>query len=334
MTGRRPMPADWQHSSPFGTSPSSPCTFMRIPATRDLSQADVAVVGLPLDIGTVHRPGARFGPLAIRNASMHLLAHGLHEDWLFPPFNKLRAVDYGDIETYPGYIQPSLKRFEEALTVIFDSGVTPICLGGDHSVSLAVLRAAARKHGPLSLVHFDAHPDIWPPNPDRPYDHSTNFSIAAKEGLIDPAVSVQVGIRGSLSATIAHLGLDRAAGFHVITADQFAGRGVKATIEAIHFITARPVYVSLDIDSVDPAYAPGTGTPEVAGLTSREIIELVRGLRGLPIIGFDLVEVSPPYDSSEITALLAANLVYEFLMLLADSSTPDDRADGSGESPR
>jgi agmatinase len=317
MTGRRLMPADWQHASPFGMAPSSPYTFMRVPATRDLTCADVAVIGLPLDIGTIHRPGARFGPLAIRNASMHLLPHGLQENLLLPPFDKLRVIDYGDIETYAGYIEPSLKKVEEALSPVFEGGVTPICLGGDHSVSLAVLRAAAKKHGPLSLVHFDSHPDIWPVNPDRPYDHSTNFSIAAQEGLIDPFASVQVGIRGSLSATIFYLGLDKSAGFHMITAEQLASQGCQATIEAIHFIATKPVYVSLDIDSVDPAFAPGTGTPEVAGLTSREIVELVRGLRGLPFAGFDLVEVSPPYDSSEITALLAANLVYEFLMLLA-----------------
>jgi len=315
------MPADWQHASPFGTSPSSPYTFMRVPATRDISCADVAVIGLPLDIGTIHRPGARFGPLAIRSASMHLLPHGLDEKFLFPPFDKLRVIDYGDIETYPGSIEPSLKKFEEALSPVFERGVIPICLGGDHSVSLAVLRAAARKHGTLSLVHFDSHPDIWPANPDRPYDHSTNFSIAAQEGLVDPLASVQVGIRGSLSATIFYSGLDQTAGFHMITADQFARQGSQATVETIHSIATKPVYVSLDIDSVDPAFAPGTGTPEIAGFTSREIVALVRGLRGLPIVGFDLVEVSPPYDSSEITALLAANLVYEFLMLLA---TPND----------
>jgi agmatinase len=318
MSDRRPMPADWQHSSPFGTSPASPYTFMRIPATRDLTGADVAIVGLPMDIGATHRPGARYGPLAIRNASMQLLPHALSENLLSPPFHRVRAVDYGDIETYPGYIEPSLKKFEEALIPVFESGVTPICLGGDHSVSLAALRAAAKKHGTMSLVHFDAHPDIWPPDADRPYDHSTNFSIAAQEGLIDPGASAQTGIRGSLSATIFDLGLDQASGFNIITADEFARQGTQATLEAIHRTATRPVYVSLDIDSVDPAFAPGTGTPEVAGLTSREIVELVRGLRGLPIIGFDLVEVSPPYDSSEITALLAANLVREFLMLLAD----------------
>jgi agmatinase len=317
MADRRLMPADWQHSSEFGYSPGSPYTFLRVPATRDLAYADAAIIGLPLDIGTTHRPGARYGPLAIRNASMQLLPHGLREDFLFPPFDRLRVVDYGDIETHPGYIDQSLKKFEEALTPVFESGVFPICLGGDHSVSLPALRAAAKKHGTLSLVHFDAHPDIWPPEADRPYNHSTNFSIAAEEGLIDPAASVQIGIRGSLSATVFELGLDRSAGFHIITADQFARQGSQATIEAIHLIAARPVYVSLDIDSVDPAFAPGTGTPEVAGLTSRDILELVRGLHGLPLAAFDLVEVSPPYDSSEITALLAANLVYEFLMLLA-----------------
>jgi agmatinase len=168
----------------------------------------------------------------------------------------------------------------------------------------------------MSLVHFDAHPDFWPPfSPERPYHHGTVFHHAVNEGLIDPASSVQIGIRGSLSANL----VDdcRAAGFHVITADEFAHQGVRATIEAVQRAANLPVYISLDIDSVDPAFAPGTGTPEVAGLTSREIVELVRGLRGLPIVGFDVVEVAPAYDSAEITALLAANLVYEFLLVLA-----------------
>jgi arginase family enzyme len=168
----------------------------------------------------------------------------------------------------------------------------------------------------MSLVHFDAHPDFWPPSsPDRPIHHGTVFHHAVNEGLIDPAASVQIGIRGSISAGMVEK--CRAAGFHVITADEFAHQGVRATVEAIQMAASLPVYVSLDIDAVDPAFAPGTGTPEVAGLTSREIIELVRGLRGLPLVGFDVVEVAPAYDSAEITALLAANLVYELLLVLA-----------------
>lgn len=318
------MPADWQGTSYFGTSPSSPHTFQRIPAGRDLNEGGVAIVGLPLDIGTIGRPGARFGPSAIRNASTHLMSHGLSEDLLFPPYDRLRVVDYGDVETYPGYIDQSLRNFEEALATVFENGVFPICLGGDHSVTLPVLRAAAKQHGVLSLVHFDAHPDFWPADAQRPYHHGTVFSIAMEEGLIDPAASVQIGIRGSKSATLFHLGLDRTAGFNIVTADEFARVGPEGALEKIHGLAAKPVYVSLDIDSVDPAFAPGTGTPEVAGLTSHEIVELVRGLQGLDTIGFDVVEVSPPYDSSEITAILAANLVYEFLMVLAAADATRD----------
>jgi len=306
------MPADWQRGPYFG----SPYTFMRIPATRDLSYADVAIIGLPLDIGTTHRPGARYGPRAIRDISTQLFPHDLEQASLMPPFNRLRVVDYGDIDTYPGYIEQSLKKFEGELAAVFEAGVFPVCLGGDHTVTLPVLRAAAHKHGTLSLVHFDSHPDFWGGEFGRRYHHGTLFRVAAEDGLIDPATSVQIGVRGSISATI--LGQARAAGFQIITADEFAHQGVGATLEAVHRIATLPTYVSLDIDSVDPAFAPGTGTPEVAGLSSREIVEMVRGLRGLPLVAFDVVEVSPPYDSSEITALLAANLVYELLMVLAD----------------
>jgi len=306
----RLWPADWQRGPYFG----SPQTFMRVPATRDLAHADVAIIGLPMDIGTTHRPGARYGPRGIRDISCQLYPHSFDSLSLMPPFNQLRVVDYGDIETYPGYIEQSLKKFQEELAPIFKAGVFPVCLGGDHTVSLSVLRAAAQKHGTLSLIHFDAHPDFWGGEADRPYHHGTMFRIATEEGLIDPAASVQIGIRGSISATI--IGQARAAGFNIITADDFADLGPASTLERIRGLVRGPIHVSLDIDSVDPAFAPGTGTPEVAGLSSREIVTLVRGLRGLPVVAFDLVEVAPVYDSAEITCLLAANLVYEFLLTL------------------
>jgi agmatinase len=269
-----------------------------------------------MDMATLYRSGARFGPRAIRDASGQLRPHHPELEKLEAPFNKLRVIDYGDVDVYPGYIEQSMDNVQGEISPIFEKGVLPIVLGGDHSTTLPVLRAAAAVHGTMSLVHFDAHPDFWPPfSPERPYHHGTVFHHAVNEGLIDPASSVQIGIRGSLSANL----VDdcRAAGFHVITADEFAHQGVRATIEAVQRAANLPVYISLDIDSVDPAFAPGTGTPEVAGLTSREIVELVRGLRGLPIVGFDVVEVAPAYDSAEITALLAANLVYEFLLVLA-----------------
>jgi agmatinase len=314
MTQDRHLPADWQRGPRYGGA----YTFARCPATRDLSSADVAIVGVPMDMAVLYRSGARFGPRAIRDASGQLRPHHWDPNRLEPPFDTLRVIDYGDIDVFPGYIEQSVAHIQSELAPIVESGVFPVILGGDHSTSLPALRACAARHGTLSLVHFDAHPDFWPPfSADRPIHHGTVFRIAAEEGLIDPAASVQIGIRGSISAGI--VDEVRAAGFHLMTADDFAHQGPRPTIEAIQRIASLPAYVSLDIDCVDPAFAPGTGTPEVAGLTSREIIELVRGLRGLPLAAFDLVEVAPAYDSSEITALLAANLVYELLLVLAEN---------------
>jgi agmatinase len=311
--GERLLPADWQRGPRYGGA----YTFARCPASRDLSLADVAVVGIPMDMAVLYRSGARFGPRAIRDASGHLRPHHWEPDKLEPPFDALRVIDYGDLEVFPGYIEQSVVHLQSQLAPIIEAGVFPMVLGGDHSTTLPVLRACAAKHGKLSLVHFDAHPDFWPPGaPERPVHHGTVFRIATEEGLIDPAASIQIGIRGSISAGI--VDETRAAGFHLITCDEFARRGVPATVQDIHRMARRPVYISLDIDSVDPAFAPGTGTPEVAGLTSREIIELLRGLRGLQLVAFDVVEVAPAYDSAEITALLAANLVYEILLVLAE----------------
>ncbi len=310
MTDRL-MPADWQKGPRYGGA----YTFARVPASRDLTAADVAIVGVPMDMAVMYRSGARFGPRAIRDASGQLRPHAADPDKLEEPFASLRVIDYGDIEVYPGYVEQSLAKIESAADTLLKARVFPLVLGGDHSTSLPLLRACARRHGTLSLVHFDAHPDFWPPDSEHPVHHGTVFRIALAEGLIDPAASVQVGIRGSISAGI--LPEARRAGFHLITADEFARQGITPTLEAIHRLARRPAYVSLDIDCVDPAFAPGTGTPEVAGLTSREIVELVRGLAGLSFVGFDIVEVAPPYDAAELTALLAANLVYEFLLVLA-----------------
>lgn len=307
----RLYPGDWQGGPRYGGA----FTFARCPATRDLSKADVAIVGVPMDMAVMYRSGARFGPRAIRDGSGGLRPHGLTADELEEPFVSLRVTDYGDIQVFPGYLEDSFAKIQAEVAPIVDAGVFPLVLGGDHSTTLPVLRAVAAKHGTLSLVHFDAHPDYWPVRDNRMH-HGTVFRTAVEEGLIDPEASVQIGIRGSISAGI--IAEARAAGFHLITADEFAKQGVSATVEAVQRIASLPVYVSLDIDSVDPAYAPGTGTPEVAGLTSREIVDLVRGLRGLPLVGFDLVEVAPAYDSAEITALLAAHLVYEFLLVLAE----------------
>jgi agmatinase len=308
----RLWPAEWQRGPRFAGA----YAFMRLPLSRDLSRADVAIVGVPFDGGVNRRPGARYGPRAIREASEHLRAHPLPGQPLWGPLRALRVIDYGDLDIFTTYIEESIHRIQELMEPVYAAGVVPIALGGDHSIAIALLRAFAQAHGPASLIHFDAHPDFWrPDDPDRPYHHGTPFRLAADEGLIRVDESIQVGIRGTVSGAI--LDEVREAGLAFITAEEFATLGVEETLARIRAVVRPPVYLSLDIDCADPAYAPGTGTPEVAGLTSRELMQLVRGLRGLPIRGFDLVEVSPPYDSAGITALLAANLVYEFLELIA-----------------
>jgi agmatinase len=316
MTDDRLLPADWQRGPRY----SGAYTFARSPASRDLAKADVAIVGVPMDMAVLYRSGARFGPRAIRDASGGLRPHHWDAAQLEPPFDRLRVIDYGDLDVFPGYIEQTIDHLGAEFATIVKAGVFPAVLGGDHGTTLPVLRALAKRHGTMSLVHFDAHPDFWPGVPERPYHHGTVFRRAVEEKLIDPAASVQIGIRGSISANLVEEA--RAAGFHLLTGSEFAAQGVAATLEDIRSRAKLPVYVSLDIDSVDPAFAPGTGTPEVAGLTSREIVDLVRGLKGLPLAGFDVVEVAPAYDSAEITALLAANLVYEFLLVLAESGLP------------
>jgi len=306
-------PPDWQE----GPRVSGPYTFMRIPPGRHLKAGDVAIIGVPFDAGTTYRPGARFGPRALRTASAHLRPYPRQESGLFPPFDRLHILDYGDVDVIPYDLSETMTRIEQALTPLCEAGVFPLILGGDHSITLPVLRALAAKHGSLALVHFDAHPDYWEPPLGRLHYHGSTFRFAAREGLIDLNRSVQVGIRGTLSSAV--VAQAEAAGFHVITGDAFAKLGVEETLGRIQARARGLAYVSLDIDCVDPAFAPGTGTPEVAGLTSREIVALVRGLGGLSLAGFDLVEVAPEYDPAEITAILGANLVYEFLCTLAHS---------------
>ena len=313
MSDERLLPADWQHGPRY----SGAYTFAHCPASRDLTKADVAIIGVPMDMATMYRSGARFGPRAIRDASGQLRPHHWDAAQIEPPFDKLRIIDYGDLDVFPGYIDQTVQHLQNELAPVVEAGVFPVVLGGDHGTTLPVLRALAKRHGTMSLVHFDAHPDFWPGVPERPLHHGTVFRRAVEEKIIDPNASVQIGIRGSISANL--IDEARAAGFHLITGSEFAAQGVAATLAQIRERMRGPVYVSLDIDAVDPAFAPGTGTPEVAGLTSREIVDLVRGLRGLPFAGFDVVEVAPAYDSAEITALLAANLVYEFLLVLADA---------------
>ncbi len=291
-------------------------SFMRRPATRDLAGVDVAIVGVPFDSGTSYRSGTRFGPRKIREAS--LMLWGYNNPLAVRPLEVLNLVDYGDVYVIPPSIVDTYANIEKEVSAILDSGVAVVALGGDHSISLPLLRAHAKKFGPVSVVHFDSHPDTWEHEfgPAQRYSHGTPYRRALEEKLIKPGGYIQIGLRGSTSG-IGDWQTARDLGARVITMDEATEMGVPAVIKAIHETVSAPTYVSLDIDAADPAFAPGTGTPEVGGFTSRELLQLVRGLKGLNLVGFDLVEVSPPYDHGDITAILAANLAFEFLSLRA-----------------
>ena len=287
-------------------------TFMRQPVSRRLDGIDVAVVGVPFDSGaTSFRSGARFGPRKIREAS--LLLWGYNRYFEIAPLEVLNVVDYGDVAVEPASLEATVGLISSEVAKVLDTGSTVIALGGDHSIALPLLRAHAAKFGPLALVQFDAHVDT---EQDR-LDHGTPFRHAVNEGLINTKAWLQAGIRGPVSYP-QEVEEARQLGAHVLDIDECFEMGIPHVIKSIRErIGSHPTYVSLDIDAVDPAYAPGTGTPEIGGFTSYQILQLLRGLRGLNLVGFDLVEVSPPYDHSEITSILAANLVFEFLCLLA-----------------
>ncbi|MDZ4688568.1 MAG: agmatinase [Planctomycetaceae bacterium] len=291
-------------------------TFGRAPLVADAGGADVAVLGVPYDSSTSYRSGTRFGPRAIREQS--LLLWGYNNAQGVAPFRDLKVVDAGDADVVPVDILATHRGIQAAAGKILDAGATLITLGGDHSITLPLLREHARKHGPVAVVHFDAHPDTWDSEyPGHPYSHGTPFIRAIEENLIQRDAYMQVGIRGPTGGSQDYADALQL-GARMITLDEFRTRTAADVIDEVRTrIGSRPVYVTLDIDCVDPAFAPGTGTPEVGGLTSYEILQLVRGLKGLDCIGFDLVEVSPPYDHAAITAILAANLAFEFLSLVA-----------------
>ncbi len=290
-------------------------TFMRLPHVRDLENADAAVVGAPFDTGASFRAGARFGPEGIRSASHLLRPYNPSQDVAI--FEHLSVIDYGDVPVVPGFIEDSYARIEEGLTEIHRADVVPIVLGGDHSIALPELRAAAAVHGPLALVQVDAHADTWDAYFGKKYNHGTVFRRAVEEGLLKPENSIQVGMRGSLyDAGDWNDSLEL--GFDLVSMDEVRNIGIPDVISRIRErVGEERVYVSFDVDSVDPAFAPGTGTPEVGGFTSREAQEIVRGLKGVDMAGCDVVEVYPAYDPAEITSLLAANVAYELLTLIA-----------------
>jgi agmatinase len=293
---------------------SQPPTFMRLPHSRDLAAIDIALIGIPFDGGTSYRPGARFGPREVRAQSS--MVRPYNPVLKANPFQTRRVADYGDIDVAPVSIERTYEKIEAALGEILRHNVLPVSVGGDHSITHPILRAVAERHGPVALIHIDAHLDTWDTYFGGKYFHGTPFRRAVEEGLIDPRQTIQVGIRGPLYGED-DFDFQARHGMVVVPIGEVKDRGVAAVAERWRALVRGPVYVSFDIDSVDPAYAPGTGTPEVGGLTSTEALGLVRALKGLHVVGFDLVEVSPLYDGpGQITALLAANLLYEFLCTL------------------
>jgi agmatinase len=291
-------------------------TFARCPHVTDMAGVDVAVLGVPFDTATSFRPGTRFGPEAIRSASGLLRPY--HPVLDVDVFAHQSVVDAGDIEITPGNALRTVEQIDAALRPVLEAGVTPIVLGGDHSIVLGELRAHAAVHGPLGLVLLDAHADTWDQYYGERYFHGTPFRRAVEEGLLDPERSLLAGMRGSLYAPD-DLGAARELGFELVPCDELRALTAREYGELVRSrVGDGPAYLSFDIDVVDPAFAPGTGTPEVAGLTSHEALAFLRALAGMRFAGFDVVEVSPPYDPPGVpTALMAASVAYELLALSA-----------------
>ena len=283
-------------------------SYMGLPLSRDLANADLAVLGIPYDLATTGRAGTRHGPRAVRQASANLRWEEKRWPWSFNAFERMAAIDYGDLEFDPGESQSMVDTVLDHVTSIHAQGSRTLAFGGDHFVTLPLLRGVYAEHGKLALVQFDAHTDTYPESSE--YDHGGMFHTAPKEGIIDPNRSIQIGIRSEFDANNhAFEVIDAAAANDMACAD------IAAAI--FNRVGEMPVYLTFDIDCLDPAYAPGTGTPVVGGLSTDRALKILRGLNGLNIVAADVVEVSPPYDHAEITALAAATIGLELIYLMA-----------------
>lgn len=290
-------------------------TFMRLPNVKTTENIDYAIIGVPFDTGTTYRPGARFAPSAIRDISSLVKPYNVPQK--VNVVDQLSGVDYGDIPVIPGFIEESYEKMTEGLRPIVEAGAVPICLGGDHSITLGELRAIAKTQGPVALVHFDSHFDTIDSYFGKKYNHGTVFKRALEEGLIDVEHSIQVGMRGTFYSEEDLKGSEDL-GFQVITSFEIREIGIPETIRRIkQRIGGQKAFLTFDIDFVDPAFAPGTGTIEVGGFSSTEALHMVRQLKDIRFVGYDLVEVLPAYDPSQITAFLGANIVLEFISLIA-----------------
>ncbi len=307
-----------QYNQPIGGNDlarfSGPNTFMRLPQASSLDGLDVAILGVPMDIGTSWRSGTRFGPKQIRSESAMIRPYNMANG--AAPFDHLQVADIGDLAINTFSLADSLKIIKDSYDGILAQGVIPVAMGGDHSITLPILRAIAAKHGPVALVHVDAHADVNDEMFGEKETHGTVFRRAYEEGLIGPDKTFQIGIRGSGYAA-SDFTEAQGWGFRQYPAWELwqqnlteIGSLIRKTVED------HPVYITYDIDSLDPAYAPGTGTPEIAGLTTPQALQLIHALAGMNVVGCDLVEVSPPYDPSGNTALTAANLLFEMLCIL------------------
>jgi agmatinase len=294
---------------------AGPATFARLPRLDEVRQADVAVVGIPFDSGVSYRPGARFGPSHIRESSRLLRPYNPAADT--SPFAALQVADAGDIAANPFSIDEAITAIERAARGLLDRSGRLLTLGGDHTIALPLLRAVAARHGPVAVVHFDAHLDTWDTYFGAAYTHGTPFRRASEEGLLDASGCLHVGTRGPLYSPD-DLSQDTSLGFRVISSPEADDLGVRGICERIaDRVGDRPVYVSVDIDVLDPAHAPGTGTPEAGGLSSRELLSVLRSFAGLRLVGADIVEVAPAYDYAQITGIAAAHVGYELLSAMA-----------------
>jgi len=296
-----------------------PSTFARLPRLDEVERADVAIVGVPFDSGVSYRPGARFGPGHIRASSKLLRTFNPVQD--VEPFAVQQVADAGDIACNPFDIQDAVRQIDEGIRGILDVSGKLVTLGGDHTIALPLLRVLHEVHGPIAVVHFDAHLDTWDTYFGAPLTHGTPFRRASEEGLIDKTGSMHVGIRGPLYSR-EDLTDDQVLGFQVIGAHDMDDLGWRGAVEQIMArVGDRPTYVSLDIDVLDPAFAPGTGTPEAGGLTSRELLSILRAFGGLNLVGADIVEVAPAYDHAEVTGIAAAHAAYELVSAMAPRSS-------------
>ena len=297
---------------------AGPSTFARIPELRDVEHCDVAIVGVPFDAGTSYRPGARFGPQAIRQASRHLRTQ-FHPAYGTEPFMEQQVADAGDIACNPFNIAEAVEQIQTAATDLLGNVGAIMSMGGDHTIALPLMRAVNHHVGPVALVHFDAHLDTWDTYFGAPHTHGTVFRRAAEEKLFLDHASMHVGIRGPLYARD-DLTRDEELGFKIVHCDEFESDGIDKVVKRIRDrVGEHPLYLSIDIDVLDPAHAPGTGTPEIAGMTTRELLNVLRGLAGLRIASADVVEVAPAYDHAELTSLAAATVIYEIVNLFARS---------------